>query len=55
MKNGPKVKLFLVDDDVLFLKLLEIEFLQHADFSDYGQKEKKETLMKEKEPEKPSK
>ena len=27
------IKLFLVDDDVVFLKLLEIEFLQHADFS----------------------
>jgi two-component system OmpR family response regulator len=27
-----KIKLFLVDDDVVFLKLLEIEFLQHADF-----------------------
>lgn len=27
-----KVKLFLVDDDALFLKSLEIEFLQHADF-----------------------
>ena len=32
MKNDNKIKLFLVDDDVLFLKLLEIEFLQHADF-----------------------
>jgi two-component system OmpR family response regulator len=32
MNNGSKIKLFLVDDDVLFLKLLEIEFLQHADF-----------------------
>ncbi len=31
MKN--KIKLFLVDDDALFLKTLEIEFLQHADFS----------------------
>ncbi len=31
MKND-KIKLFLVDDDVVFLKLLEIEFLQHADF-----------------------
>lgn len=30
MKN--KIKLFLVDDDALFLKKLEIEFLQHADF-----------------------
>jgi len=28
-----KIKLFLVDDDVVFLKSLEIEFLQHADFS----------------------
>jgi DNA-binding NtrC family response regulator len=26
------IKLFLVDDDALFLKSLEIEFLQHADF-----------------------
>ena len=32
MKNE-KIKLFLVDDDTLFLKSLEIEFLQHADFS----------------------
>jgi len=32
MKNGNKIKLFLVDDDALFLKSLEIEFLQHADF-----------------------
>ena len=27
-----KIKLFLVDDDALFLKSLEIEFLRHADF-----------------------
>jgi DNA-binding NtrC family response regulator len=27
-----KLKLFLVDDDALFLKSLEIEFLQHGDF-----------------------
>jgi two-component system OmpR family response regulator len=27
------IKLFLVDDDALFLKSLEIEFLQHTDFS----------------------
>lgn len=27
-----KIKLFLVDDDSLFLKSLEIEFLQNADF-----------------------
>jgi len=33
MKNESKIKLFLVDDDAVFLKLLEIEFLQHADFS----------------------
>jgi len=33
MKNGEKIKLFLVDDDALFLKSLEIEFLEHADFS----------------------
>jgi two-component system OmpR family response regulator len=33
MKNEDKIKLFLVDDDALFLKSLEIEFLQHADFS----------------------
>ena len=31
MKNE-KIKLFLVDDDALFLKLLEIEFLENADF-----------------------
>ena len=33
MKNDKKIKLFLVDDDALFLKSLEIEFLQHADFA----------------------
>lgn len=33
MINGNKVKLFLVDDDVVFLKSLEIDFLQHADIS----------------------
>src|SRR3984885_5385665 len=32
MKNE-KVKLFLVDDDAIFLKSLEIEFLHHADFA----------------------
>lgn len=32
MKNE-KIKLFLVDDDALFLKSLEIEFLQKADFT----------------------
>ena len=29
MKSENKIKLFLVDDDVVFLKLLEIEFLFH--------------------------
>ena len=33
MNNSTKIKLFLVDDDALFLKSLEIEFLQHADFT----------------------
>ncbi len=33
MKTGNNIKLFLVDDDALFLKSLEIEFLQHADFT----------------------
>jgi DNA-binding NtrC family response regulator len=28
-----KIKLFLVDDDAVFLKSLEIEFQQHGDFS----------------------
>ena len=32
MNNANKIKLFLVDDDALFLKSLEIEFLDHADF-----------------------
>ena len=32
MNNENKITLFLVDDDALFLKLLEIEFLKHADF-----------------------
>jgi two-component system OmpR family response regulator len=32
MHNTNKIKLFLVDDDALFLKALEIEFLQTADF-----------------------
>ena len=31
MKNE-KIRLFLVDDDAVFLKSLEIEFLEHADF-----------------------
>lgn len=32
MENPNKIKLFLVDDDAVFLKSLEIEFLQNADF-----------------------
>ena len=32
MKTPEKIKLFLVDDDALFLKSLEIEFLERADF-----------------------
>ena len=32
MKNVEKIKLFLVDDDVVFLKALEIEFEQHGNF-----------------------
>ncbi|MDP2722268.1 MAG: response regulator [Bacteroidales bacterium] len=28
-----KIRLFLVDDDAVYLKLLEIEFLEHADFT----------------------
>lgn len=32
MKNENKIKLYLVDDDALFLKSLEIEFMEHADF-----------------------
>jgi DNA-binding NarL/FixJ family response regulator len=32
MKNE-KIRLFLVDDDAVFLKLLEIELLDHADFT----------------------
>ena len=31
--NNEKIKLFLVDDDAVFLKMLEIDFLHHADFS----------------------
>src|SRR5437868_5996234 len=30
--NTDKIKLFLVDDDAVFLKSMQIEFLQHADF-----------------------
>src|SRR6185436_13318915 len=32
MKNE-KIKLFLVDDDTVFLKSLEIEFVNHTDFT----------------------
>lgn len=32
MKNE-KIKLFLVDDDAVFLRSLELEFLEHADFN----------------------
>jgi DNA-binding NtrC family response regulator len=32
MTDRKKIKLFLVDDDAMYLKLLEIEFHQHADF-----------------------
>lgn len=28
-----KIRLFLVDDDAVYLKLLEIEFMHHADFT----------------------
>jgi DNA-binding NtrC family response regulator len=31
--NNNKVKIFLVDDDALFLKSLEIEFMENADFT----------------------
>lgn len=32
MKSHKKIQLFLVDDDALFLKSLEIDFFQHSDF-----------------------
>lgn len=32
MKNEQKTKLFLVDDDALFLKVLALDFLQQPDF-----------------------
>ena len=32
MKNEQKTKLFLVDDDALFLKVLALDFFQQADF-----------------------
>jgi two-component system OmpR family response regulator len=33
MKDKEKIRIFLVDDDALFLRSLEIEFLQRADFT----------------------
>lgn len=33
MQNENKIKIFLVDDDALFLKSLEIQFLEHGDFN----------------------
>jgi DNA-binding NarL/FixJ family response regulator len=32
MKSLKKIQLFLVDDDVLFLKSLEIDFFQHSNY-----------------------
>lgn len=32
MNDDNKVKIFLVDDDALFLKSLELEFIENADF-----------------------
>lgn len=32
MSDEKKIRVFLVDDDAFYLKLLEIEFTQHADF-----------------------
>ena len=31
MKNNKKIKIFVVDDDAVYLKLLEIEFRAHGD------------------------
>ena len=31
-KSDNKIRLFLIDDDALFLRLLELEFLEHGDF-----------------------
>lgn len=36
MENPKQFKIFLVDDDGLYLKLLEIEFLEHANFEIYA-------------------
>jgi DNA-binding NarL/FixJ family response regulator len=33
MSNEKNIKIFLVDDDALYLKLLQIELLEHADFT----------------------
>ena len=33
MENENKIKIFLVDDDVVYLKALEIQFLENADFN----------------------
>ena len=33
MDTAKKINIFLVDDDALFLKSMEIEFLKHGDFS----------------------
>lgn len=32
MKTNTKIRLFLVDDDIIFLKMLEIQFQHHGDF-----------------------
>lgn len=32
MNNTDRIKIFLVDDDAVFLKSLEIDFLHHGDF-----------------------
>ncbi|WP_264521846.1 response regulator [Flavobacterium sp. N1994] len=32
MKTGNKIKLFLVDDDAVFLKALQIQFMENDDF-----------------------
>ncbi|MFT5382745.1 MAG: two-component system OmpR family response regulator [Saprospiraceae bacterium] len=32
METNPKIKIFIVDDDALFLKLLEIKYLQQENF-----------------------
>jgi two-component system OmpR family response regulator len=33
MNEKNKIRLFLVDDDAVYLNLLEIEFIRHADFA----------------------